>query len=132
MSVLDKPPQILIVEDYWLVAMQVQLMVERNGCKVVGPVGNVQGALDAIRDGNLSGAIVDVNLGGDTSLSVMRALVAGQIPFAISTGCDASLLPEEYRDRPYLPKPIRESMIVAFLGSLGLAPALSAEGATVG
>ena len=129
---MEPKPRILVVEDYWLVAMQVQLMVERNGCEAVGPVGTVQWALNAILDGNLSGAVLDVNLGGDTSILVARALEAERIPFAYSTGCDLALLPEEYRDRPYLPKPIRESMIVAFLGGLGLVPALSAGGPTVG
>jgi hypothetical protein len=45
-------------------------LVRKAGCAVAGPSGSVEDAFDAIND--IDGALLDVNLDGDRSLSADR------------------------------------------------------------
>lgn len=49
-------PRVLIVEDYWLVAIQAQLMFEDHQCEVVGTVGTLEEGCSLARESDLDGA----------------------------------------------------------------------------
>ena len=50
-------------------------------------------------------AVLDLNLGGETSVSVADALAARGIPFLVATGYGAAGLPAHLKHIPVLPKP---------------------------
>jgi CheY-like chemotaxis protein len=53
---------------------------------VIGPVGTVDGALKAIKNADVDGAILDINLRGKLGFPVADALADRHIPFVFATG----------------------------------------------
>ena len=78
--------RILVVDDEFLIAMNIEAMVEDSGGRSVGPVGDIPGALAIIQDGELDGALLDANLHGVSSEPIALALQAAGIPFVVITG----------------------------------------------
>jgi PAS domain S-box-containing protein len=78
--------RVLIVEDEALISLELEQAVAGLGCEVVGPAASPDAALDLIRRRAPDLAILDVNLGGQTSERVARALRALDVPFVFCTG----------------------------------------------
>jgi DNA-binding response OmpR family regulator len=102
--------RILIVEDNFLVADMLCEVLRDQGCEVVGPAPSVERsekyveAADA--DGALSGALLDVNLNGETSFKIAGMLRARGIPFIFLTGYgDQMKLPDEFNGVRRMAKP---------------------------
>ncbi|WP_349644154.1 response regulator [Rhodopseudomonas sp. WA056] len=79
---------VLIVEDEFLIAMDLARMIEGDGWTVIGPVPSVQQALRLLEDGLPTVAMLDVNLGGEVVTPVAEKLRAHNIPFAIASAYD--------------------------------------------
>ncbi|QGY01563.1 response regulator [Methylobacterium mesophilicum SR1.6/6] len=105
--------RILVVEDEYLIAMDVKRWLMAAGATVVGPVPSVDQALDLIEDDGLTAAVLDVNLGsGNTVYPVASELRASGVPYLFATG-DVKLSDEDdYRGRPRLTKPYLEAELV--------------------
>lgn len=104
---------ILVVEDMFLVAEVISEGLANRGCTIVGPVSRLDRALALAREAPLDGAVLDVNLAGQTSLPVAEVLSRRDIPFLFITGYDTeSALPPKYRSTPHLPKPFHISSLV--------------------
>ena len=59
--------RVLVVEDHIIIAMDLAHELAAQEAKVIGPVGSLDGALKAIKDTDLDGVILDLNLGGRTA-----------------------------------------------------------------
>lgn len=104
-----KDLRILVAEDEGIVALEIEASLQGFGCKVVGPVGKLEQALEALQTQPVDGAVLDVNLGGVEVFPVADELLARGIPFILSTGYnDLSLFPERFRGLPCLEKPYDE------------------------
>ena len=79
-------PRILVVDDEPLISMLVEGWLKELGCEVVGPARSLRDGLDFAKLGNLDGAILDVNLAGESSLSLANALRLKGVPVAFTTG----------------------------------------------
>ena len=55
--------RVLVVEDEYLIAMQVKRWLQVAGCEVLGPVPSVDQALDLIETCCPDAAVLDVDLG---------------------------------------------------------------------
>ena len=99
--------RVLIVEDEALVAMLLEDMLSDLGCVVAGAVSTVAEAVALARDAAVAidVAILDVNLGRDSSAPVAEALAERDVPFVFATGYGESGVPEAFRGRPALQKP---------------------------
>lgn len=105
--------RILIVEDEYLIAMEVKRWLLAAGAKVVGPVPSVERALDLIGDDGLDAAVLDVNLGnGDTVYPVADKLDAFGVPYLFATGDVKISGADAYRQRPRLEKPFVEAELL--------------------
>jgi len=115
--------RILVVEDEALVAMLLETMLEDMGFSPVGPVGDIDAALDVLsNDTQLDGALLDVNVAGREVFPVASALKAKGIPFIFSTGYGEGGLPEAWRGHPTIQKPFTEDAVrVALFKALGFA-----------
>jgi DNA-binding NtrC family response regulator len=87
------PDTILVVEDEFLIAIELQDMLEAHGWRVMGPVGNVADALTALEQELPSVALLDVNLGSELVTPVAEFLKASGVPFVIASAYDR---PERY------------------------------------
>ena len=96
---------ILVVEDEPLLAMLVQDLIEEVGGVVVGPAGSVDEALKVLTAGELDGAILDVNLGGEMVYPVADTLSAQGVPFVFVTGYGRHGMTGAHSDRTTVQKP---------------------------
>jgi CheY-like chemotaxis protein len=99
---------ILIVEDEFLIAIHAADVMEGLGFNVLGPVATIEQALDIVVSAGFDGAILDVNLSGSLVFPVAEALEERGIPFILTSGYEATGLPERWRGRPHLRKPVIE------------------------
>lgn len=113
--------RILVVEDEYLIAMDVKDWLMAAGATVVGPVPSVDQALDLIANDGLAAAILDVNLGnGDTVFPLAAELGVLGVPYLFATG-DVRLADADAdgdRDRPRLTKPYLEAELVRAVAEL--------------
>src|SRR3954453_2015126 len=86
-----------VVEDEYLVALEVVDGLIDVGCVVVGPFASVQDALAAAKVGNVDLALLDVNVAGEMVFPVAYFLEEAGIPFLFATGYGQAALP---RNRP--------------------------------
>jgi CheY-like chemotaxis protein len=107
--------RILVVEDDYLVAMDIVRALERAGAEVIGPASAVEAALAALEQTVLDGAILDINLGGEMAFPVADALMARGIPFIFATGYDAQVIPLRFTDVKRCEKPMASEQICAAL-----------------
>ena len=97
--------RILVVEDEFLVAMELESMLQDLGGEVIGPLGRLDEAVAIAREEALDLAVLDVNVGGRVVTPVADALAARAIPFVFCTGYDAETLPGRHAAAPILIKP---------------------------
>lgn len=76
---------VLIVEDEFLIAMDLALMVKDCGWRVIGPASTVRQALRLIEEELPAVVLLDVNLGAETVTPVAEALNARDVPFAVAS-----------------------------------------------
>lgn len=98
---------VLVVEDIFIVALDLSCQLEDLGCAVVGPASSVKQALETIDEVALDGAVLDVNLAGEQSFPVAQVLASRGIPFFFLTGYDsAAIIPKELQQIPRPSKPV--------------------------
>lgn len=113
---LNRKSPILIVEDEYLVAIDLAENAVRNGERVLGPVPSVDAALYALSSSDaLAGAILDVRLGSTCSFKVALELTRRNIPFVFYTGQMEIDIPEIFHSVPHLLKPANWSDLKAAL-----------------
>jgi CheY-like chemotaxis protein len=99
--------RVLVVEDEFLLAMELEALLKEHGCEVLGPAPTVEWALALIYDGKPDLALLDVNLKGLRAAPVAAALRDRGVPFVLITGYGSEQLREaELRAAPRLDKPI--------------------------
>jgi CheY-like chemotaxis protein len=111
--------RILVVEDEYLIAMNLQDGLENAGSVVLGPVPSVEKAIKKIEsEPHIDAAVLDVNLGGALAYPVADMLVARKIPFIFTSGYEDNVLRSRYSGvknclKPYLFQAIEEALVEA-------------------
>ncbi len=106
MQTTKSAQNILVVEDEWLIALDIRMMIEDEGHNVVGPAKSVDKALILI-DGNLiDAAFLDVTLGIENSFPIGRLLNTKGVPLTFLTAYGKADIPEEFHKCDLLSKPI--------------------------
>ncbi|MDF0596079.1 HWE histidine kinase domain-containing protein [Psychromarinibacter halotolerans] len=109
----------LVVEDNMIIAMDAADMLEHLGASSVRTVASVADALHAIEDAQPTFALVDVNLGDETSLPVAERCKELGVKFVLATGYGASDdIIEAYPGVPILKKPYTIEHIAEALATL--------------
>ena len=104
--------KILLVEDEYFVAHDMARALGDGGAEIIGPVSNVDDALDLIEEaGALDGAILDINLQGEMAFPVADALAARSVPFVFATGYDATVIPAKYQAVCRCEKPVEPDKV---------------------
>lgn len=108
-------PRILIVEDDPLIGFDLAVELEAHGFAIVGVAPNVAKALALFQDHGCDVAILDVNLGRETSAAIARTLTEARVPFVAVTGYSIDQCPREFAAAPLLSKPFQTARLVAEL-----------------
>jgi two-component system, response regulator PdtaR len=110
--------RILVVEDEWLIALDIRDILEDWGCRVLGPVATAEAALKAIAEDPPDCALLDVQLAKGTSEPVAAALRTGGHPYLTLTAYRRGHLTGALLDAPMLSKPVDEKKLWQAICSL--------------
>ncbi|WP_200841286.1 response regulator [Geminicoccus flavidas] len=83
---------VLVVEDEFLLAMELEAIILAQGWRVLGPATSVAEALDLLDSQLPDVAVLDVNLHGVMVTPVAEALARQHIPFVLVTAYQPSRL----------------------------------------
>ncbi len=109
---MSPPLRILVVEDEGLIALNLELILQRFGCEIVGLVSRVDDIIDAARAHRPDGAFLDVNLRGRKVFDVLPEMMGLGVPCVLSSGYDDPMLfPAAYRHLPRIAKPFDETAL---------------------
>lgn len=97
--------RVLMAEDEFLVALQLEQDLVAAGCTVLGPYATLEAATQACRSENFDLAILDVNLNGSMVYPLADELAAQGVPFVLLSAYRISDLPERFRAAPRVEKP---------------------------
>jgi light-regulated signal transduction histidine kinase (bacteriophytochrome)/CheY-like chemotaxis protein len=103
---MPENPRLLVVEDSFLVLLNIEGMCQDLGWHVVGPATRLDQAIALARTETFDAALLDVNLDGEMSWPVADVLNERGIPFAFTTGYDQSnMLPDIHAGSEIIAKP---------------------------
>lgn len=100
---------ILIVEDDPFIAMDLEDTFDACGFKVIGPVADVNTGLKVLKETSPDIAMLDYNLGRETSIEIARELSQQNIPYFFLSGqiksviVDHDIPPQPVIAKPYVP-----------------------------
>jgi DNA-binding response OmpR family regulator len=78
--------RVLVVEDEFMIALDISQQLAGAGFEVLGPAKSVTKALRFVAEPGCDVAVLDVKLGGETSELVAQTLQASGKPFVILSG----------------------------------------------
>ena len=105
---------VLLVEDNMLIALNVEEILRNLGANEVRPAGSVIEAQGMFAAGGIEFAVLDLNLGGETTEQLGRTLLARGIPFVFATGYgDTSALAADFPGVEIVLKPYETSALQA-------------------
>ena len=103
--------RVLVVEDEPLIGMDIEYAVERLGHEVVGPIAELDKALDLAANALLDCAILDINIRGGLSYPVADILINRGLPVLLLSGYSERTLPERLHEVARLSKPFAEAQL---------------------
>lgn len=114
-----KSLHVLILEDEWLIAMDMQEMLEGIGFQhIVGPAASVGIALDLLAHEQVDVAVLDLHVGKQKSYGLAEALRARAIPFLFVTGHSREDLRADFQNEALLSKPVDVNLLTVRLNIL--------------
>ena len=113
--------RILLVEDNYLIAMELTDELNGQGAVVIGPAASVDEALHLIEStGRIDSAVLDINLKGEMIFPVVDALMELDVPFLFFTGYGQVTIPAHYTDAAHYMKPMTFTEIMKTLTEIAL------------
>jgi len=107
---------IMIVEDEYLIALNIEMAMVELGASVIGPFSQIDDALVALKGSGLpDAAILDINIRGRHVFPVADRLQERQIPFVFATGYDNWTIPGHLSHVPRFEKPVDPVRLVRAL-----------------
>lgn len=103
--------RVLIVEDDALIGLDLTELMQAEGYDVVGLAGSVAKAIELLNQLGCDVAILDVNLGRETSTPIALELGRRGTPFIVLSGAPRADLPPELREAPFHAKPVRAKQL---------------------
>jgi DNA-binding response OmpR family regulator len=114
--------RVLVVEDEALISMLLEDGLLEAGAEVVGPACSVKQALDlidqAVADGGLSAAVLDIDLEGEVVSPVADHLAALSVPFVFATGYSEGYIRSPHATAPIVAKPFDSDQVTNIVRTL--------------
>ncbi|NSX55392.1 HWE histidine kinase domain-containing protein [Parasulfitobacter algicola] len=117
---LNLSGDVLVVEDNMVIALDASDILKDNGADNVHMSSSVADALAVLKANTITFALLDVNLGDQTSLPVAQVLADRNIPFVLATGygdtesITASYPPAIIAKKPFTAESLVKAMSSAF------------------
>jgi two-component sensor histidine kinase/CheY-like chemotaxis protein len=105
--------EILLVEDNMIIALDLEIELQSFGFGHVLIASNVNSAMQLLKNHKIDVAVLDINLGSETSFSIAKELQKLKRPFLFLTGY-SELRPDavsEFHDVPILSKPLNKGLL---------------------
>jgi two-component sensor histidine kinase/CheY-like chemotaxis protein len=110
------PADVLVIEDNLIIALDTEELLRKLGAQRIRTASSVATALVLIEDRCPQFALVDVNLGVETSFEAASRLVALGVPFAFMTGYgETASFPSEFARVPRIRKPFTAQSLAAVM-----------------
>ncbi|GJE70157.1 response regulator [Methylorubrum podarium] len=110
--------RILVVEDEYLIAIEMERWLQEAGAEVAGPVPDTKRALALIETEPLDAAVLDVHLNGEPVYPVADRLTECGVPYLFATGEIRIAEGSDYRSHAVLGKPVLDSELLQAVGRL--------------
>ena len=111
--------RILVVEDDAFIALDLQDVLSEAGYDVLGPVATVSEAMRLLSEDAPDMALLDYNLGEETSIPVAHKLEELSVPFMFLSGQVSSVMLGKTATQPQvMSKPFVPGHLVSTLGQL--------------
>jgi len=107
--------RVLVIEDEALIALDIARELTDAGFEVVGMATSVAKALRLVGEVGCDVAVLDINLGAETSEPIAQELRARGIPFVLLSGASTPALSSAFKGAPQLSKPVRLAALLAEL-----------------
>ena len=110
---------IFIVEDDPFIAMDLQDTFEDAGFNVLGPVASVDPGLKIIRETKPDVAMLDYNLGRETSIPIAHKLDAIKIPYVFLSGQVSRVVTANIKtEQKVIMKPFNAEALISYVNRL--------------
>lgn len=108
---------VLVVEDEFLIAMDLEAMLKEHGWHLLGPAATVAEALALLEVGKMPDvALLDVNLRGETVVPVAEVLRERGVPIVLASAYNhAASMADVLAGAPNVGKPAQERHLLAGL-----------------
>ncbi|MEQ5786838.1 response regulator [Erythrobacter sp. NFXS35] len=108
--------RILLVEDEYLLAAELRDELQDAGATVVGPAASLSKALTLIEGTKrIDGAVLDVNLRGETAFPAAAILQERKVPTLFVSGYDPKAIPQRFEHTPHCEKPVAVRRVIETL-----------------
>ena len=97
--------RVLVVEDEFFLALDLESELRARGADVVGLIGDLPQAKRSIERLTFDVAVININLHGEDAYPVADELARRQIPFVFATGYTAGAIPTRFQDVSHWEKP---------------------------
>ena len=112
--------RILLVEDDFIVAFDMQTMLQDYGAEVLGPAASLEEARKLLTIARPTLAVLDVNLNGELVFALASELRDQSVPilFATAYADDDPIFPADHKQAPRVAKPVLPAMLITQLRKL--------------
>ncbi len=111
----------LLVEDSMIIALEAEDALKELGAVSVVTAASVMRALAVMKEQRFDFALLDVNLGAESSVGVASELAASGVPFAFATGYgEGTVFLQDYPRAPVVNKPYDSNHLTAALAQMGI------------
>lgn len=107
--------KILLVEDQLVIAMDAEMMLAGKGASTIETAASPTEALNKLTHFTPDAAVLDVNLGTETSLAIAQELSRRNIPFIFATGYGDNIMVPQSFSAPTIRKPYDENTLARTL-----------------
>jgi CheY-like chemotaxis protein len=105
--------RILLVEDSMIIALDLEDLLRGQGAIDVAVVDSAAAGLELVAQGAPDAALLDINLGQETSIPLADELLRLGVPYLFMTGYDDHAdLTERHQAAPRIAKPIDRELLL--------------------
>jgi CheY-like chemotaxis protein len=112
--------RVLILEDEAIIAWDIEAELQGRGITVAGVAGHVADAMALLETASVTVAVLDINVGVETSYDVARASLAKGITVIFLTGDTGEERPDDLKDCAIVAKPVDYNLLMQALQQAGV------------